>query len=76
MRESMCVVGLILLFTTLTEGSAFRHPARKELKNSYFIPVPKKTDDKTLLGRTLTQTYYLFMFIYITIQCSDTVLNI
>ena len=32
MRESLCVVivGLILLFTTLTEGSTFHHRARKQ----------------------------------------------
>ena len=57
MRGSLCAVGLILL-TTLTEGSAFRHPARKELKKS-FVPVSKKTDGKTPLGTTLTQIYYL-----------------
>ena len=50
MRGSLCVVGLILLLTTLTEGSAFRHHARKQLKRS-FIPALKKTDRKTLTGK-------------------------
>ena len=59
MGGSLCVVGLILL-ATLTEGSDLRHPKKKDLKNS-FIPVP--ADGKTLLGRTLAQTYNLFMFI-------------
>ena len=35
MRGVLCVVGLILLLTTLTEGRAFRHPDRKELKTSF-----------------------------------------
>ena len=38
MRGSLCVVGLILLFTTLIEGSAFRHAL-------------KKTDLETPLGK-------------------------
>ena len=42
MRGSLCVVGLILLFTTLKEGSALRHHARKESKKSS-IPTLKKT---------------------------------
>ena len=49
MRGFLCVVGLILLLTTLTEGSAFRDPDRKELKTS-FIPALKKTDRKTPRG--------------------------
>ena len=59
MGGSLCLVGLILL-TTLTIGSAFRHPARKELKKS-FVPVSKKTDGKTPLGTTLIQIYYLLL---------------
>ena len=50
MRGSLLgVVGLILLFTTLTEGSAFRHHARKKLKSSY-NPTLKKTDLQTPTG--------------------------
>ena len=55
MRVVLCVVGLILLVTTLTEGSAFRHRDRKELKlKTSFIPALKKTDRKTPKG---TYTY-------------------
>ena len=51
MRGFLCVVGLILLLLiTLTEGSAFRHHARKQLKRS-FIPALKKTDRKTPRGK-------------------------
>ena len=39
MRRFLCVVGLILLLTTLTEGSAFRHPDRKELKGKGYHTV-------------------------------------
>ena len=50
MRVSLCVVSLILLFTTLTGGSAFRHHVRartrKQLKNSL-----KKTDLNSPLGK-------------------------
>ena len=41
MRRSLCVVGLTLLLTALTEGSAFRHHARKQLKKPS-IPALKK----------------------------------
>ena len=43
MRGSLCVVvvSLILLLTTLTEGSTFRHHARKQLKKPS-IPALKK----------------------------------
>ena len=48
MRGSLCVVGLILLLTTLnTEGSAFRHHAKKQLKKS-LIPARNL---ETPLGR-------------------------
>ena len=53
-RSLLCVVGLILLFTTLTEGSAFRHHARKQLKGSFNPPL-KKTDCKTLTGKLYIQ---------------------
>ena len=46
----MCVVGLILLLTTLTEGSAFRHDARKQLKKPS-IPALKKNHLKTPTGK-------------------------
>ena len=50
MRGSLLgVVGLILLFTTLTEGSAFHYHARKKLKSS-FNPSLKKADRKTPTG--------------------------
>ena len=49
MRGSLCFVSLILLFTTLMGGSAFRHSARKHLKNS-LIPALKKTNLKTHTG--------------------------
>ena len=41
MRGSLCVVGLILLFTTLKEGSALRHHARKESKKSTTLTLKK-----------------------------------
>ena len=50
MRRSLCVVGLILLLTTLTEGSAFRHDARKQVKKPS-IPALKKTHMKTPTGK-------------------------
>ena len=50
MKQFLCVVSLTLLFTTLTEGSTFRHPARNQLKNS-FIPALKKTNHKTPSGK-------------------------
>ena len=49
MRGSLCFVGLILLFTTLMGGSAFRHSARKHLKNS-LNPDLRKTNFKTQKG--------------------------
>ena len=52
MRGSLCVVGLILLFTTLTEGSAFRHHAMKQLKKS-LIPARNL---ETPLGKYIINT--------------------
>ena len=46
----MCVVGFILLLTTLTEGSAFRRHARKQLKKPS-IPALKKTYPETPTGK-------------------------
>ena len=54
MRGSLCVVGLIL-FTTLTEGSVFRHHAREQLKKNSLIPAPKKTDLETPLGKYIIE---------------------
>ena len=50
MRGSLCVVSLILLFTTLTEGSAFHHSAGKQLRNSHIPPASRKTNSKTQTG--------------------------
>ena len=50
MRRSLCLVGWILLLTTLTEGSAFNHDARKQLKKPS-IPALKKTYLKTPTGK-------------------------
>ena len=50
MKRSLCVVGLILLLTTLTEGSAFRHDARKQVKKPS-ISALKKPYLKTPLGK-------------------------
>ena len=47
MRGFLCVVGLILLLTTLTEGSAFRHPDRKELKTSFGSKHPMSRKQKS-----------------------------
>ena len=54
MRGSRCVVGLILLLATLTEGSAFHHHTWKQLKNS-FIPALKKTVFKTAQGKYVSK---------------------
>ena len=54
MSRSLCVVGFILLLTTLTEGSAFRHDARKQLKKPS-IPALKKTHLKTPTGKYLKE---------------------
>ena len=50
MKRFLCVVGLILLLTTLTEGSAFRHDARKQVKKPS-ISALKKPYLKTPLGK-------------------------
>ena len=50
MRGILCIVGLILLFTTLTEGSAFRHSTRKQWKNS-FTPFLRKPNHENSLGK-------------------------
>ena len=54
MRGSLCVDSLILLLTTLTEGSAIHHHTRKQLKNS-FIPALKKTVFKTAQGKYVSK---------------------
>ena len=50
MSRSLCVVGFILLLTTLTEGSAFRHDARKQVKKPSLSAL-KKPYLKTPTGK-------------------------
>ena len=45
MRGSLFLVGLVLFFITLTVGSAFRHSARKQWKNSF------QSNDEDSLGK-------------------------
>ena len=63
MKGFLCVVGLTLLFITLTEGSTFRHPARNELKNS-FIPALKKTNHKTPSGKYVNLHVWLLYSLF------------
>ena len=53
MRGTLFVVSLILIFTTLTEGSAFHHHARtrKQMKNSFNSAL--KPELKGSLGKYL-----------------------
>ena len=45
MRGSLCFVGLVLFLITLTVGSALRHSARKQWKNSFQL------NDEDSLGK-------------------------
>ena len=61
MRRSLCVVGLTLLLTALTEGSAFRHLARKQLKKPSTPPLKKPFP--SLKSDATGKVIYIFVLI-------------
>ena len=72
MRGTLFVVSLILIFTTLTEGSAFHHHARtrKQMKtsfNSALKPDHKGSLGKYLYTKILEWTLVLYHIQYINI---------
>ena len=57
MKAVLCLASLILLLTTLVEGSAFRHQSRRELKKP-LTQTLRKTYPKTPSGKIILDLFF------------------